>query len=100
MKRGGPLKRSRLVARSTMSRKAKRLSDDLRQQVMARDGWGCQARTLTPDLPCRGRLHVHHRLPRSRGGPDTLNNLVTLCLVHHDHVHGNPVWAKHHGLLL
>ena len=24
-------------------------------------------------------LHAHHLLPRAKGGPDTLDNLITLC---------------------
>jgi hypothetical protein len=26
---------------------------------------------------------IHHIIPRSRGGPTTLSNLVTLCTFHH-----------------
>jgi hypothetical protein len=52
----------------------------LRREVFARDGHRC--------IACHGmrRLHAHHVVFRSRGGPTRLDNLATLC-------------AKCHGLL-
>ncbi len=32
---------------------------------------------------CFGTLDVHHRVPRSRGGTDDLDNLILLCRLHH-----------------
>ncbi len=43
--------------------------------VLARDGWRCRA----PWCGSRNRLTVHHVIPRSRGGPWALWNLLTLC---------------------
>jgi len=42
--------------------------------------------------PCRccnvnGRCHLHHLIPRARGGDDVADNLVPLCWVCHDLVH-------------
>lgn len=34
-------------------------------------------------------LDVHHIIPRSKGGPDTLENLTTLCSGHHRLVHSH-----------
>jgi 5-methylcytosine-specific restriction endonuclease McrA len=67
------------------------LSDEeykaLCRQVLARDGYKCVYCGL------RNNLHVHHIVYRSAGGPDTLENLVTLCHKHHEEVHrGNLVW--------
>ena len=49
--------------------------------VLARDGLCC--------AHCRSRrnLHAHHAVWRSRGGPTTYDNLVTLCGVCHGLVH-------------
>jgi hypothetical protein len=34
-------------------------------------------------------LHAHHIVPKSKGGPDTLENLTTLCSGHHRVVHSH-----------
>ena len=39
----------------------------------------------------------HHRLPRSRGGPDDTLNLVALCHCCHMAVHANPALARAEG---
>lgn len=36
---------------------------------------------------CAGPLHGHHWLPRADGGPNTRDNLVSLCRKHHEMVH-------------
>jgi 5-methylcytosine-specific restriction endonuclease McrA len=51
-----------------------------RLHVIQRDG-GCKM----ADGTCKGRLSAHHI---KRGGPDTPDNLVTLCRKHHDQVEG------------
>lgn len=51
----------------------------VRREVLARDGHHCQA-------PGCGRtrfLEVHHTIPRSRGGTNQPENLVTLCAACH-----------------
>ena len=51
----------------------------IRQQVLARAGWRCQA------CGVRRRLDVHHLVKRSRGGSDfDLDQLVALCRWCHD----------------
>ena len=65
-----------------------RLDDDayqqLRQQVLERDGWRCQH--------CGGmtNLEVHHAQFRSQQGSDSEDNLITLCAHCHKLIH-----AKH-----
>lgn len=56
-----------------MRRQPIRLS---RKNVMLRDGHRCQY--CANELPVR-ELNIDHVLPRSRGGPDTWDNLVTAC---------------------
>jgi 5-methylcytosine-specific restriction endonuclease McrA len=51
----------------------------IRQQVLARAGWRCQA------CGVRRRLDVHHVVKRSQGGSDfDLDRLVALCRWCHD----------------
>jgi predicted restriction endonuclease len=49
----------------------------VRRQVLARDGWACRA------CGVKRLVEVHHLKPRSLGRSDTLENLVTLCRIHH-----------------
>ena len=53
----------------------------LRQQVLERDGWRCQA------CGARANLQVHHIEFRSRRGQDTEENLIALCLCCHSALH-------------
>lgn len=55
--------------------------EKLKQQILRRDGWRCQS--------CGGmsNLEVHHKQFRSRGGTDTEQNLITLCVACHRKVH-------------
>jgi len=56
--------------------------DDLRQQVLRRDGWRCQlCGTMV-------NLEVHHTVFRSQSGDDSEQNLITLCASCHATAHG------------
>jgi 5-methylcytosine-specific restriction endonuclease McrA len=57
--------------------------DQLRKQVLRRDGWRCQA------CGSRQNLQVHHKQLRSRQGNDDDLNLITLCAVCHELLHGS-----------
>jgi len=59
--------------------------DNLRQQVLRRDGWRCQV------CGAMTNLEVHHKVFRSHLGPDSEENLITMCTACHNGVHGN-VW--------
>lgn len=48
--------------------------EDQRYTALERDNITCQSCGIGD---CR--LHVHHKVPRSAGGSDELDNLVTLC---------------------
>lgn len=48
---------------------------------------------------CLGGVHVHHILPRGRGGKHELTNLLTLCLGHHHWVHSQQTEARRLGVL-
>jgi len=47
--------------------------EELRQQVLRRNGWRCQS------CGSMSNLEVHHQEFRSHGGSDSELNLITLC---------------------
>jgi 5-methylcytosine-specific restriction endonuclease McrA len=55
--------------------------DNLRQQILCRDGWRCQS------CGTMSNLEVHHREFRSHSGTDTEENLITLCAACHSRLH-------------
>ena len=57
------------------------LYEELRNQVLRRDGWRCQA------CGARSNLEVHHKEFRSQSGNDSEQNLITLCTTCHASVH-------------
>lgn len=64
--------------------------EQLRQEVLRRDGWRCQS------CGAMSNLEVHHQQFRSRTGADTEENLLTLCGACHSDLHRrgcNPIDA-------
>jgi 5-methylcytosine-specific restriction endonuclease McrA len=55
----------------------------LRRTVLARDRHGCRV----PGCRNTHFVDVHHLQPRSEGGKNTLENLITLCTAHHRATH-------------
>jgi hypothetical protein len=55
--------------------------ENLRQQVLGRDGWPCQC------CGTMSNLEVHHQQFQSQSGSDSETNLRTLCATYHGHVH-------------
>jgi 5-methylcytosine-specific restriction endonuclease McrA len=55
--------------------------DQMRKQVLRRDGWRCQA------CGSRRNLLVHHKELRSQEGDDDDLNLITLCADCHERQH-------------
>jgi len=51
----------------------------MHRRVIERDAWTCHV----PECLLRGRLEADHMTLRSRGGPTTMSNLVTLCALDH-----------------
>jgi 5-methylcytosine-specific restriction endonuclease McrA len=57
----------------------------LRESVLHRDNWRCQACGSTAGL------EVHHIEPRARLGGDVEQNLITLCASCHRKLHGYEI---------
>jgi 5-methylcytosine-specific restriction endonuclease McrA len=57
------------------------LYEQLRDQVVNRDSWRCQA------CGSMSNLEVHHKEFRSQSGDDSEQNLITLCSTCHAIVH-------------
>jgi 5-methylcytosine-specific restriction endonuclease McrA len=55
--------------------------EQLRKQVLRRDGWRCQS------CGSMSNLEVHHKDFRSHSGNDSKENLITLCNACHAAVH-------------
>jgi 5-methylcytosine-specific restriction endonuclease McrA len=62
-------------------RLAPELYEELRQEVLRRDGWRCQS------CGTMSHLEVHHKELRSQCGDDREQNLITLCTACHASVH-------------
>ena len=56
---------------------------DLSRMVRERDGWVCHRCGWHAVGRNRYFLHAHHIVPRGRGGTDTPDNLISLCLECH-----------------
>lgn len=101
IERRKPLERRTPLAREsarTRSRKGERAS--AKAAALARDG-GCVAARIVRTVACRGPLDGHERLPRSRGGSAyDIENIITVCRIHHGWIHAHPKEARSHGLLV
>jgi 5-methylcytosine-specific restriction endonuclease McrA len=62
--------------------------DQLRKQVLLRDGWKCQI------CGSGQNLQVHHKQLRSQQGDDDDSNLITLCAECHERLHGATVQKR------
>jgi hypothetical protein len=96
------------IKRSPMKRSAQSVAkmrafakglDDATPALVERAGGKCEARII---LVC-GRneriAHRHHKLPRSHGGTNDLDNLLYVCDACHNWIHGHPAEAYKLGLL-
>lgn len=69
----------------------RRIPDDVRVEVLMRDGFACRVcgwtrAQLDPADP-RKFLELHHLKAHADKGENSAENLITLCNVHHDQVH-------------
>jgi 5-methylcytosine-specific restriction endonuclease McrA len=72
---------TRVRPKRTLLRLDSELYEQLRNQVLRRDGWRCQA------CGTMSNLEVHHNEFRSQSGHDSEQNLITLCAKCHAELH-------------
>jgi 5-methylcytosine-specific restriction endonuclease McrA len=72
----------------------------VRQQGFQRSGYCCERCGVPRQHAFGGVLHGHHRLLRSRGGPDELANCAILCAVCHEWVHKHDEAATELGYIV
>lgn len=108
LNRRKPLRRLKLLdSHSTLKRTPFRskkhkppLDPGIRQAVLARDQFTCQAFVRGFPHRCGGSLHVHHVRLRKQGGSDDPANLLTVCLIAHDLIHNtHRAMAEEYGLI-
>jgi len=68
------------------------IADDMRREVLRRDGYMCQDcnwshEEWNPSDP--RHLEIHHIKHHAKGGANVIENLKTLCAVCHDKIHRN-----------
>jgi hypothetical protein len=73
--------------------KSNRLDENLRLAVLLRDNFTCQYCKIK-----KGELHAHHIIYVSKGGKDTLSNLITLCEKCHKGVHNGQIKLEVKGV--
>lgn len=77
-----PKPESRAREKQQRKRTKEAIRRDVYREVTIRDGRRCRS--------CGSRVHLHHHHLRfrSKGGADTSANLLLLCAVCHDDLHG------------
>jgi 5-methylcytosine-specific restriction endonuclease McrA len=74
----------------------------LRDETLRRDNYCCQKCRMIFDTKKMARMFliVHHVIPRSKGGKDTLDNLQTLCFRCHEDMPGGGDGHYEHRMRL
>ena len=71
------------------------IPDQVRVKVLERDSHSCvkckwSHEKYIPDDP-RNRLELHHKVHHAQGGKNTVDNLATLCNMHHAVIHASKM---------
>jgi len=72
---------NRIRPKQPLQRLDPELYEQLRKQILRRDGWQCQI------CGSRQNLQIHHKQLRSQQGSDDDSNLITLCAGCHEGLH-------------
>lgn len=67
--------------------------ENVKAYVLERDHHTCHFKNN-----CSKILHIHHIIERSKGGPNNLSNLITLCEKHHKLLHNGKLELKAIGI--
>lgn len=78
----------------------RRIPDPVRVAVLKRDHFACRKcgwthADITSSDP-RKLLELHHKIHHAEGGENSVENLVTLCNVHHDEIHALNTDVNHY----
>ena len=68
--------------------------ENVKAYVRYRDGFKCQNPKCPNKTQKNIRLEVHHKIPRSNGGSNKPDNLITLCEHCHNGIHNGTVDVK------
>lgn len=112
--RGKPLRRGAPIPRSTaqlqrgeriapISDRRRRERDqrlDVVEEVRRRDGDGCAAAEVWPEVGCGGPMDTHELAGRGvrPGGHLDASNAVRVCRAHHRAITDNPALAHERGM--
>jgi hypothetical protein len=97
VKRGKPIQAAPWQQKhKPIARPGSTIDPALRQQVREREHSCC---ALCGE-PLPAVWECHHRKLRSRGGTDSICNLIALDNACHRRVHGHPAWALEHGFMV
>jgi len=61
-----------------------------KKKIKKRDNWTCQSCGAEGGSEGTAQLHVHHIVPKSKGGGHELSNLKLLCDQCHADIHDDP----------
>lgn len=103
MKRSGPLRRNKPLAKMSKKRRAEYAERmNLRRDVFEEADYRCQAASLVPQVVCFGGLDAHETTPRAThpGSHLRRENVLAICRGHHNWIHDNPADAYSYGLLI
>jgi 5-methylcytosine-specific restriction endonuclease McrA len=78
-------RRGRRLRLQPKHRGSHRVSHDVRDKVLARDGYHCQHCGTSGST--HNKLTMHHQIYRRHGGQSTVDNLITLCQSCHSDYH-------------
>jgi 5-methylcytosine-specific restriction endonuclease McrA len=67
-----------------------KIDENLRKAIVLRDNCSCQNKKCYQSQKIKG-LEVHHIIHKEDGGPDTPENLITLCDKCHNDYHKNKI---------
>jgi 5-methylcytosine-specific restriction endonuclease McrA len=96
---GAAPRRRRPIAREGVRGRARRrVWAVITRLAIEAAGGACQM--AVPGVCTRRAVTGHHRLPRARGGPDTIDNCVACCHACHRYVTDHPSWAYERGFTL
>lgn len=91
-----PKPKPRIFEKRDERRDAEALKRQVYAEVDARDQRRCQCcgRRGNPNaVEALGRIHRHHILEASRGGPMTAANILSVCALCHSLIHAKQLWV-------